>query len=584
MPPQQGTPEALLAAIAQSGNEMAQGWMRVMAGAADSAGIPPWLSELQRGAAGMAAAQAYAQKQLQLWTALVSGGSEALAQAEPGDRRFSGKAWRENSYYDYLSQSYLLASRYVEELVEHAALEPGAKERARFAARQWIDSMSPANFAATNPEALAQAIRTQGESLTRGLANLLQDAAKGRISQTDEAAFEVGRNVAVTPGEVIYENELIQLIQYAATTAEVAARPLVMIPPCINKFYILDLQPESSLVAHAIASGQSVFMVSWRNVGPELGHLTWDDYLEKGVFAALRAAREIAQSDRVNALGFCVGGTLLGAALAVLAEKNEDLVASATFLATMHDFRDPGQIGLFIDEASVAAREAALGRGGILPGSELAYVFSSLRANDLVWPYVVNNYRGEQLPHGRPAGGVRSAVLEFGQHQPARADVLLLPAQHLSREQAAHAGRAHELRRAGGPRQGAHPGVHPGDARGPHRALALGVPLARAARRQRQDFRARGERPRRGRGQSAGEEPPQLLAGRDRVFLVSGGSRRVARQRSRASRQLVAEMDAVALQAWRRPAQGTLGRRRCPTQADRARARSLREAANPLAH
>jgi polyhydroxyalkanoate synthase len=399
MPPQQGTPEALLAAIAQSGNEMTQGWMRVMAGAANSAGVPPWLSELQLSAASMVAAQDYAQKQVQLWSALVSGRSEAVAQAEPGDRRFSGKAWRENPYYDYLRQSYLLASRYVEELVEQAALDPEAKERARFAARQWIDAMSPANFAATNPEALEQAMQTQGESLTRGLANLLQDAGKGRISQTDEAAFEVGRNVAVTAGEVIYENELIQLIQYAPATAEVAARPLVMIPPCINKFYILDLQPGSSLVAHAVASGQTVFMVSWRNVGPELGHLTWDDYLEKGVFAALRTAREIAQSDRVNALGFCVGGTLLGAALAVLAEKKEDLVASATFLAAMHDFRDPGQIGLFIDEASVAAREATLGRGGVLPGAELAYVFSSLRANDLVWPYVVNNY----LMGGRPA-------------------------------------------------------------------------------------------------------------------------------------------------------------------------------------
>jgi polyhydroxyalkanoate synthase len=399
MPPQQGTPEALLAAIAQSGNEMTQGWMRVMAGAANSAGVPPWLSELQRGGASMAAAQAYAQKQVQLWASLLSGRSEAVAQAEPGDRRFSSKAWRENPYYDYLRQSYLLASRYVDDLVEQAALDPEAKERARFAARQWIDAMSPANFAATNPEALEQAMQTQGESLTRGLANLLQDAGRGRISQTDEAAFEVGRNVAVTAGEVIYENELIQLIQYAATTAEVAARPLVMIPPCINKFYILDLQPESSLVAHAVASGQTVFMVSWRNVGPELGHFTWDDYLEKGVFAALRAAREITQSDRVNALGFCVGGTLLGAALAVLAQKDEDLVASATFLATMHDFRDPGQIGLFIDEASVAAREATLGRGGVLPGSDLAYVFSSLRANDLVWPYVVNNY----LMGGQPA-------------------------------------------------------------------------------------------------------------------------------------------------------------------------------------
>jgi polyhydroxyalkanoate synthase len=401
----QGTPEALLAAIAQSGNEMMQGWMRLMAsglpaGSSAQPGAPSWLLELQRNAARVGAIQsAYYEKQTQLWSALLAGRQDAVAHAQPGDRRFAAQAWRENPYYDYLRQSYLLASRYVEDLVEGAELAAGAKERMRFAARQWLDAMSPANFAATNPEAMLQALQSSGESITRGLGNLMADAQKGRISQTDESAFEVGRNLAATAGEVVYENELIQLIQYAPATPEVAARPLVMVPPCINKYYILDLQPESSLVAYAVASGQTVFMLSWRNVGPELGQLTWDDYLEKGVFAALLAAKEIMQSDRVNALGFCVGGTLLGAALAVLAARKEDLVASATFLAAMHDFRDTGQIGLFIDEASVAAREATLGKGGILSGAELAFVFSSLRANDLVWPYVVNNY----LMGGRPA-------------------------------------------------------------------------------------------------------------------------------------------------------------------------------------
>jgi polyhydroxyalkanoate synthase len=196
----------------------------------------------------------------------------------------------------------------------------------------------------------------------------------------------------VTPGQVIYENELIQLIQYAPATAQVAARPLVMVPPCINKYYILDLQPENSLVRHAVQSGQTVFMLSWRNVGLELGHLTWDDYLEKGVLTALRVAREISAADRVNALGFCIGGTLLGAALAVLAQKGEALVASATFLTAMLDFSETGPIGVYIDAPSVAMREAAIGGGGLLNGVELAQVFSSLRANDLVWPYVVRNY------------------------------------------------------------------------------------------------------------------------------------------------------------------------------------------------
>jgi polyhydroxyalkanoate synthase subunit PhaC len=378
---QPGSPDALLAAISQSSNEVGQGWMRAL----------PWTdSSLQR---------TYLEKQAKLWAALASGKRETLAEPEPGDRRFAAKEWHDNPYYDYLKQSYLLAARYLEQLVDAAQLEPQAKERARFAARQWIDAMCPANFPATNPDALREALETRGESLTRGLANLLADAQKKRISQTDHSAFEVGRNVAVTPGEVVYENELIQLIQYKATTPEVAHRPLVIIPPCINKYYILDLQPENSFAAHAVAQGNAVFMISWRNVEKAQGHFTWDDYLEQGVFRALRIGKEIAKSDRVNALGFCVGGTLLGAALAVLAARKEDLVSSATFLTTMLDFSETGQIGVFVDEQSVAAREASIGSGGVMPGTQLDFVFSILRANDLVWPYVVNNY----LKGARPA-------------------------------------------------------------------------------------------------------------------------------------------------------------------------------------
>ena len=394
-----GSADALLGAIAQSSNEVTQGWMRLMASAPAAAGTP-WLAELQQSGAQFGAMQtAYLDKQSRLWSALVAGRTENVASPAPGDRRFSGRSWHDDPYFDYLKQSYLLASRYMEELVEAAQLDPLAKERVRFAARQWIDAMSPANFAATNPEVLAQALESRGESITRGVVNLLGDVQKGRISQTDDSAFAVGRNLAVTPGQVVYENELIQLIQYAPATTQVGVRPLLMVPPCINKYYILDLQPETSLVSHAVGSGHTVFMLSWRNVGPELGHLGWDDYLEKGVFAALSVAREISGADQVNALGFCVGGTLLGAALAVLAAKGDDCVASATFLAAMHDFSETGQIGLFVDEASVASREASIGGGGILPGSDLAFVFSSLRANDLVWPYVVNNY----LLGGQPA-------------------------------------------------------------------------------------------------------------------------------------------------------------------------------------
>ena len=379
--------DAVLSAIAQSQNEVTQGWMRLMASA-------PWLADLQKNATALQTD--YYGKQERLWSALMAGKTETVIDAPAPDRRFLAKEWRENAYYSYLRQSYLLLSRHLDQLVDAAPVDEAARDRARFAVRQWIDAMCPANFAATNPGVLSEAIASRGESLSRGLANLLGDVHRGRISQTDESAFEVGRNLAVTPGDVVYENELIQLIQYRPKTKQVAARPLVMVPPCINKFYILDLQPENSFVAHAVAQGNTVFMVSWRNVQAEQGHLTWDDYLENGVHAALRAAKEITKSDQVNALGFCVGGTLLGS---FLAKENPDWVASVTFLATMLDFEETGQIGLFVDEAMVRAREATIGKGGIFAGNDLAFVFSSLRSNDLIWPYVVNNY----LLGGKPA-------------------------------------------------------------------------------------------------------------------------------------------------------------------------------------
>jgi polyhydroxyalkanoate synthase len=382
--PAQPSPDAVLAAIAQSSNAVTQGWMRFFASAPDF----EHSSDLQR---------SYLDRQAKLWHALIAGANPSVV--EDDDRRFASREWRENPYYNYLRQSYLLAAKYIEDVLESAPLEPRAKERALFAARQWIDAMCPANFPAMNPAALRTAMESNGESLARGLANLVSDAGRGRISQTDESAFELGRNIAVTPGDVVYENDLIQLIQYRPRTAEVAKRPLVVIPPCINKFYILDLQPENSFAGYAVDSGHTVFMVSWRNVGPEHGHYGWDDYLELGVLSALRVAREITKADKVNALGFCVGGTLLGAALAVMAARGEDIVESVTFLAAMLDFSDTGQIGLFVDEASVAAREATIGKGGVFPGQELAFVFSSLRANDLIWPYVVNNY----LLGGQPA-------------------------------------------------------------------------------------------------------------------------------------------------------------------------------------
>ena len=401
MAEQSGPPDALVAAITRSGHDMTLGWMRLLFTPPPGGPSHDWMKSLAADSPRVAAMQtAYLEKQAKLWAALSSGlASEPVAAQEPGDRRFVAKEWRENPFYDYIRQSYLLASRYLNDLVDGAELQNGAKNRVRFAVRQWIDAMSPANFIATNPEALRHALETKGESLSKGLANLIGDVQRGHLSQTDESAFELGRNLATTPGQVVFENELMQLIQYAPSTTQVAKRPLVMVPPCINKYYILDLQPENSFVRYAVADGHTVFMVSWRNAGPEIGQLTWDDYIDRGVLLPMHIAREIAASDRVNVLGFCVGGTLLGAALAVLAARQEELVESVTYLTTMLDFSEPGQIGLFVDDASHAAREAMIGGGGVLPGSDLALVFSALRANDLVWPYVVNNY----LMGGSPA-------------------------------------------------------------------------------------------------------------------------------------------------------------------------------------
>jgi polyhydroxyalkanoate synthase len=374
-----------------------------------SLGVPPD-SEFTRSlksvgvdSAKFAALQArYFQLHAALWQSALARetGRAAMPVTPPdgGDRRFSSAEWQRIPWFDYLRQSYLINSRFLSDWIETLETEPRAKERLRFIARQFSDALSPANFAATNPDALKLALETKGESLAQGIRLLLEDVHRGRISTTDESVFEVGKNLAVTEGAVIFENELIQLIQYKPVTPTVFKRPLVMFPPCINKYYILDLQPENSLVRYAVEQGHPVFMVSWRNITEELGHLTWDDYIEKGVLKALDVASAICAAEKANALGFCVGGTMLGAALAIMAAKRENRVESATFLASMLDFSDTGDIGLFIDEASVAMREAAIGKGGIMPGRDLALVFSALRANDLVWSYVINNYLKGKSP------------------------------------------------------------------------------------------------------------------------------------------------------------------------------------------
>jgi polyhydroxyalkanoate synthase len=344
----------------------------------------------------------YYRKQLELWAAytLPQPGAPAqpVVEPDPADRRFRAAEWRQQPYFEYLAQSYLLSGQWLREAVDGAKLEPRTKRKLEFFTRQFIDAMSPANFAWSNPEALKLAAESEGESLAQGLRNLAADLDKGMVSMTDESAFEVGRNLAITPGAVIYENDFIQLIQYRPATATVHERPLLIVPPCINKYYILDLQPENSFVRYAVERGHTVFMVSWRNMPAAMGRATWDDYLEHGVMRALAVAAEVCGTGKVNALGFCVGGTLLGSALAVLKAKGADPVASLTLLAAMLDFHDTGELAVFVDEAYVAKREQDFADGGVLHGRELALTFASLRANDLIWNYVVNNYLKGRTP------------------------------------------------------------------------------------------------------------------------------------------------------------------------------------------
>ncbi len=314
------------------------------------------------------------------------------------DKRFANPLWQSMPMFSLTKGLYEANAHYLLSLADAVETDPLSKARLKFATQQWIDAVSPSNSLLTNPEAQQKLMSTQGESLRKGIENLMQDMAKGQISQVDETAFEVGKNLAVSPGHVVFENELFQLIQYSPSTPKVGKRPILMVPPCINKFYILDLQPENSVVAYTVAQGHTVFLVSWRNPGPSLSHITWDDYIEKGTITAIRVTQEISGQKQINTLGFCVGGTIIATALAVLAARGEHPAASLTLLTTLLDFSMPGILGIFVDEQQVQMREQTLGGGGILPGKELASTFSALRPNDLIWNYVVNNYLMGEKP------------------------------------------------------------------------------------------------------------------------------------------------------------------------------------------
>jgi polyhydroxyalkanoate synthase len=320
------------------------------------------------------------------------------------DRRFAGSEWLANPMAAMTAQLYLLNARALMDMADHVQGDAKTKGRIRFAVQQFVDASSPSNFLALNPDALKKALETKGESIATGMQHLLEDIQKGHVSQTDESVFEVGKNVATTAGTVVFENELMQLIEYKPLTAKVHERPMLFVPPCINKYYILDLQPDNSVIRYTVEQGHRTFVVSWRNPDESLKDKTWDDYIEQGTIAAIRTVQAITGAETINTLGFCVGGTILSTALAVLAAKGEQPANSVTLLTTLLDFDSTGILDIFIDEASVQLREATLGENaptgpGLLKGQELATTFSFLRPNDLVWNYVVANYlKGESPP------------------------------------------------------------------------------------------------------------------------------------------------------------------------------------------
>ena len=315
------------------------------------------------------------------------------------DRRFADEAWAANPTAAFSAASYLLNAKTLSQMAEAVETDAKTRARIRFAVEQITAASAPSNFMALNAEAQKKAIETQGQSIAKGIKNLLHDMQQGHVSMTDESLFEVGKNVATTEGAVVFENELFQLIEYKPLTDTIYEKPFLLVPPCINKFYILDLQPENSLIRYTVAQGHRTFVVSWRNPDASLAKASWDDYIEKAVIKAIKVTQDITGAKTINALGFCVGGTMMGSALAVLAARGEKPVASATFLTSMLDFADTGVLDVFIDEGFVKYREQEMGEGGLMKGKDLAMTFSFLRPNDLVWNYVVGNYlKGETPP------------------------------------------------------------------------------------------------------------------------------------------------------------------------------------------
>jgi len=319
------------------------------------------------------------------------------ADTPSGDRRFKDKAWAENAIFEFIKETYLISAESILGTVRNVkGLDTKTAHKIEFYTRQFVDAIAPSNFIGTNPEVLRATIETGGDNLMRGLSNLLDDLLRGKgklaISMTDAQAFRLGENVAATPGKVIAQNELMQLIQYTPTTSEVKKRPLLIVPPWINKYYILDLRPGNSFIGWAVAQGHTVFVISWANPDERLATKSFEDYMLEGILAALRFIEQAVGEQEVNAIGYCLGGTLLASTLAYLSAKSDERIRSATYFVTLVDFTDVGDMAVFIDEQQLSALERRMKERGYLEANDMAASFNMLRANDLIWSFVVNNY------------------------------------------------------------------------------------------------------------------------------------------------------------------------------------------------
>ncbi len=366
-----------------TGKKMTAAWQRLMDALAANPDV--WVglaSEAQ-------------QKQMHIANGLKD--KQTAVMPKKGDRRFGNEQWQDNPFFSFLMQNYLVGGETLLAVIEQADISPEDKKLLRFAAGQYVDAVAPTNFPMTNPEIMAEAAQSGGKNFADGMQNFMEDMQNGSVANTDKSAFELGNNIAITAGSVVMQNNLMQIIEYAPQSKQIYARPLLIVPPCINKYYILDLQKQNSFVAHAVAAGHRVFLISWINASVQQQSYNWDFYLREGVMTAIDTVRAISGQETINTLGFCIGGTLLASALAVLAHDKQTPAHSITLLAAMLDFSDPGDIGMFIDKEWTEAQEAKFSHGGLMDGSELMRGFSALRPNDLIWPYIINNYyRGKK--------------------------------------------------------------------------------------------------------------------------------------------------------------------------------------------